>query len=120
MENQYDPIINDWLAANPMSAHYLGIHDYDGQLPDMSNEGRTKTVEMMKTYLGSLNSQDPPIEKIETNDKMITVRNTNIRLFKMKFSINTIPHRKIIVGRHIRINEVIYGIILKGLTANDN
>ena len=61
-----------------------------------------------------------PITNTETSEEMITARNTRILLFKMKFSINTIPLRKMMVGRHIRKNDVIYGIILKGLTANDN
>ena len=50
-------IINNWKKANPIACHYLGIHDYDGTLPNFSKEAVINRIDELKediTYLISL------------------------------------------------------------------
>ena len=43
---QFQSVRNDFMdwhfANNPTSATWIGIHDYDGELPDISGKGRKK------------------------------------------------------------------------------
>ncbi len=41
-------VVQRWLSANPSTAHSLGIHEYDGFLPDYSKERIEKRVEELK------------------------------------------------------------------------
>ncbi len=46
---QFQSVRNDFMdwhfANNPTSATWIGIHDYDGELPDISGKGRKKERE---------------------------------------------------------------------------
>src|ERR1041384_4201771 len=40
--------IDDYFAANPTFAVYQGKHEYDGKLPDWSEEGLKKEIDRLK------------------------------------------------------------------------
>ncbi len=50
----------DWhFANNPTSATWIGIHDYDGELPDISTAGREKERSHLERVQAELENIDP-------------------------------------------------------------
>ena len=43
-----DQFLNDYFAANPSFAVYAGKHDFDGKLPDWSEDGLKKEISRLK------------------------------------------------------------------------
>ena len=57
-DTAFRSLAGDFIAAtaelNPVYATQLGIHDYDGRLPDISAAGRAKQDRMVRSYLAAL------------------------------------------------------------------
>lgn len=53
-----------WISAHPISATNLGIHAYDGELPDLSLEGIRKKIKKMREFFEK-------VEKPEENDELL-------------------------------------------------
>ena len=47
-------VIRRWKEANPDKAHRLGLHEYDGRLPDLSVLGIQKRIEDIKEDIAYL------------------------------------------------------------------
>jgi uncharacterized protein (DUF885 family) len=59
----------DWhFANNPTSATWIGIHDYDGELPDISIKGREKERAHFLEVKGKLEAIDS--ETLNDNDRI--------------------------------------------------
>ncbi len=63
IRDEFKPIVNRWLKANPMAAHILGIHEYDGQLPDYSPQFITKRIQELNEDLKILDAIPAPDSK---------------------------------------------------------
>lgn len=50
--------LEGWLQLSPVSATQIGEHKYDGQLDDLSAEGRQKSLAFSKKTLGELDAMD--------------------------------------------------------------
>jgi uncharacterized protein (DUF885 family) len=61
----YDEIIARWKKANPEQCHALGIHDYDGQLSDLSVETLNNRINEIREDLDYLQNLNTPTERIE-------------------------------------------------------
>ncbi|MHA2097616.1 MAG: DUF885 family protein, partial [Candidatus Kariarchaeaceae archaeon] len=61
----YDEIITKWKNANPLECHRLGIHDHDGELPDLSLEAINNRISEIKEDLEYLQKSDKPTETID-------------------------------------------------------
>ncbi|MHA2252301.1 MAG: DUF885 domain-containing protein [Candidatus Kariarchaeaceae archaeon] len=61
----YETIIENWRKANPIGCHFLGIHDYDGDLPDFSDEFIRRRVDQLKSELSKLEQIGEPEQKFE-------------------------------------------------------
>ena len=56
--NDISEIIERWKSANPLEYHYLGIHDFDGEIPDYSKEGINKRIAELKEDIKLLTSME--------------------------------------------------------------
>ena len=60
---QFQSVRNDFMdwhfANNPTSATWIGIHDYDGELPDISGKGRKKERAHLEKVKTDLEKIDP-------------------------------------------------------------
>ena len=66
----YDSIILRWKKANPSQCHVLGIHDYDGQMPNLSKDGVNHRIQVIQTDLKDLLKIEAPnnvFDKYEYN-----------------------------------------------------
>ncbi len=63
IRDEFKPIVNRWLKANPMAAHILGIHEYDGQLPDYSPQFITNRIQELNEDLKILEAIPAPDSK---------------------------------------------------------
>lgn len=61
----YEEIINRWKKANPLGCHFLGLHEYDGQLPDLSEASLKERIAELNADLITLNKMIIPKERIE-------------------------------------------------------
>jgi len=50
----YQGIITRWKKANPLSAHQLGFHEYDGQIPDYSEDYMNTRISEIKNDIQNL------------------------------------------------------------------
>ncbi|HEV7270252.1 DUF885 domain-containing protein [Pseudoxanthomonas sp.] len=50
--------LEGWLQLSPVSATQIGEHTYDGELDDLSADGRQKSLAFSKTTLGELDAMD--------------------------------------------------------------
>ena len=64
-------IINHWKRANPLTCHQLGIHEFDGEIPDLSNEAINSRIAELKSDLKTLatkeKSYSEPYKNFEFN-----------------------------------------------------
>ncbi|MFV2016870.1 MAG: hypothetical protein ACC656_15675, partial [Candidatus Heimdallarchaeota archaeon] len=60
----YSEIISKWKEANPLGCHALGIHEYDGQLPDLSTEFFERRKKEIHEDLQKLDMMGKPTDKI--------------------------------------------------------
>lgn len=70
--------LDDLLEREPVLATYLGIHDFDDRLGDMSRAARLALIEMERRYLSDLERIDPaelsPANVLEREMAMLTAR----------------------------------------------
>ena len=50
--------LEGWLQLSPVSATQIGEHTYDGELDDLSADGRQKSLAFSKKTLGELDAMD--------------------------------------------------------------
>lgn len=50
--------LDGWLQLSPVSATQIGEHKYDGQIDDLSAEGRAKSLDFAKRMLAELDAMD--------------------------------------------------------------
>jgi len=50
--------IKDYLKYNPLAGTYLGLHEYDSLLPDLSKEGMNQVIIKLEEYLKKFKSID--------------------------------------------------------------
>jgi len=56
-------LVAQWFARNPVDATMAGVHEHDGELPDMTAAGRAADVEWLRDTIGSLDRDfGPPHE----------------------------------------------------------
>lgn len=64
-------IIDHWKHANPLACHYIGIHEFDGKIPDLSKEAITSRIAELKSDLKTLATKEKnysePHKKFEFN-----------------------------------------------------
>ncbi len=77
------PIVTRWLEANPISAHHLGIHTYDGQLPNFSKEQIQKRILELKSDISFLKNLDCTT-KMEQFEKDILQMRLEEELFNLE------------------------------------
>ena len=62
-DDTFSRIADEWMAAalrnSPAGATSLGIHDYDGELPDRSREGTEAHASELRGFLDRLGRIDP-------------------------------------------------------------
>ncbi|WP_149194056.1 DUF885 domain-containing protein [Luteimonas suaedae] len=51
-------VLDDWFELSPVSATQIGEHRYDGELDDMSAEGRQRALDTAKRLLSELDAID--------------------------------------------------------------
>ncbi|MHA2090349.1 MAG: DUF885 domain-containing protein, partial [Candidatus Kariarchaeaceae archaeon] len=59
----FEEIIDRWKIANPMTCHRLGIHDYDGQLPDFTDSFLKTRISQLKSDINYLHELGEPEDK---------------------------------------------------------
>lgn len=79
----YGEIINRWKAFHPVECHGLGIHDYDGKVPDMSLEAIGKRIAEIKEDLSSLRTMDEPTEKLARYEYNLLISTLEIELYEL-------------------------------------
>ncbi len=67
--NDLKEIIDHWKKANPLACHSLGIHEFDGEIPDLSLNGINNRIQQLKDDLSTLQKIKPkytnPFNKFE-------------------------------------------------------
>lgn len=61
-----EDMFNHFMKRNPVSATFMGLHQFDGEMPDGSREAYLKEIESMRRYLSkfeAFNTADLPDEK---------------------------------------------------------
>ncbi|MCB0723080.1 MAG: DUF885 domain-containing protein [Ignavibacteriae bacterium] len=53
-----EKFLKSYFDLHPGTAVYLGLHEYDGIIPDFSEEGLNKSVELFSQFLDELNNFD--------------------------------------------------------------
>ncbi|MDJ0663169.1 MAG: DUF885 domain-containing protein [Acidimicrobiia bacterium] len=85
----------DELAANPLSALLLGIHDYDTEMDDLSREAEDARIAEFREYVAKAAAFDPetltPDERI-TRDVMMFEAGTGADLLEMRSSELGVNH----------------------------
>jgi len=85
----------DELAANPLDALLLGIHDYDTEMDDLSREAEDARIAEFRSYVAKAAAYDPdtltPDERI-TRDVMIFEAGTAADLLEMRSSELGVNH----------------------------
>lgn len=83
MDPNYSDIILRWKEANPIQCHGLGIHDYDGEVPDFSPHHIFKRIEELKKDLSFLDGMDEPIHKMERYEFNLLKSALNVELYEL-------------------------------------
>ncbi len=79
----FDEIVSRWKRANPLTCHSLGIHDYDGQLPDYSESFISKRITEIKADIESLITQKKPSGKLVKFDHGLILSALKRELFEL-------------------------------------
>lgn len=58
-------ILDARLEMQPLLGVELGLHDYDGKLPDVTTNGVTQAIADLKSLLAELDAMAPPADAIE-------------------------------------------------------
>jgi hypothetical protein len=67
-----DDFLTSYYKNRPVSATFIGMHDYDHALPDFSDAGTAQTVHEMEALLGQLDSLPvEPLQPIEEIDRKL-------------------------------------------------
>lgn len=85
----------DELAANPLNALLLGIHDYDTEMDDLSREAEDNRIAEFREYVAKAAAFDPdtltPDERV-TRDVMIFEAGTGADMLEMRSSEMGVNH----------------------------
>ncbi|MCE7735180.1 MAG: DUF885 domain-containing protein [Candidatus Heimdallarchaeota archaeon] len=79
----YSEIISRWKEGNPMGCHVLGIHDYDGRLPDLSPEFLERRINEIQSDLQQLDSMDTPQGRFDLFEFELIKSALNEELFEL-------------------------------------
>ncbi|MCY3414006.1 MAG: DUF885 domain-containing protein [Candidatus Heimdallarchaeota archaeon] len=79
----YEDIIDRWKQFHPLDCHGLGIHEFDGEIPDYSLQGIAKRIEEIKSDLNVLRSLEEPIDKIERYEYNLLISTLEIELYDL-------------------------------------
>lgn len=76
--------LDDYLAARPNAAVEVGLHAYDGKLPDFSADGLRAQVEMAATTIEALEAFDPDtltdVQRAERAALLTTLEEVRFRI----------------------------------------
>jgi len=73
------------FEANPPMAAYLGLHEYDGRLPDLSAAGFAERVTTLREFLGRVEVlQIGPDDREASFDKALLLRTLRQELFEIE------------------------------------
>lgn len=79
----YTEIIDQWKEANPLSCHYLGIHDFDGKLPNMAPAFIDRRIEEIKADLKIIEEHPVPTERMELYEYRLVLARLKTELFSL-------------------------------------
>lgn len=108
--------LDDFLAAyyrhHPVHATFIGVHDYDDQLPDLSERGAGDTLASMETLQQRLRRLPPePLNEIELLDRKLA--EGFLQILQWEFTSDHF-HRG---NPALYTGEAVFGIISLFLTA---
>jgi len=78
---------DEFMKRNPTYASFLGLHEYDGVLPDETREKYVDDINFMKKYLEEFKKSKPEDEK-DKIDKEVIIHNLKLWIFvseKLRF-----------------------------------
>ncbi|MFV2016582.1 MAG: hypothetical protein ACC656_14225, partial [Candidatus Heimdallarchaeota archaeon] len=74
-------IVDNWKFSNPMSCHYLGIHDYDGIFPSYSDNVISTRITQIRKELESLQEIN---KNLSTKEKKIAFYEINLIILALE------------------------------------
>jgi uncharacterized protein (DUF885 family) len=95
-----EDLFNHFMKRDPISATYMGLHQFDGEMPDGSRDAYLKDLESMRRYLSkfeAFSTDDIPPEKAVDHElalyglKLQIFENEQLRFWEsMPSGVNTI------------------------------
>ncbi len=78
-------IIDEFFADNPTFATFMGLHEYDGKLDDLSPEGIERNIQRIKDALKELDGIDPSgHSEIGLINRELLEAGLNLNLFQLE------------------------------------
>ena len=84
MIRMFDEIIERWKRFNPGLCHGLGIHDFDGEISDLSPPSITKRIQEIESDLKSLSAIPEPTNQTEKYEYNLIISALNIELYELR------------------------------------
>lgn len=92
----YDEIINRWKKANPIQCHELGLHEFDGKLPDFSTDFIQRRIKELINDIQTLNGMNIPQKNQEAFEYRLLLSNLTTELFELdqrkEYSDSPLPY----------------------------
>ncbi|MFQ6134708.1 MAG: DUF885 domain-containing protein [Nitrososphaerales archaeon] len=78
-----EDIFNNFMKRDPVSATFMGLHQFDGEMPDGSRETYLKDIESNRRYLSkfeAFHTEDLPRER--TLDRELAIHGLKLQIFE--------------------------------------
>ncbi len=84
-DNLVEEMFNYLMKQHPIYATYMGLHQFDGDMPEGSRESNLKDIESMRHYLSLfVDFPDDDLPRERSLDRVLAIHGITMELFEQE------------------------------------